>query len=122
MSILPTVTKIFERFMQSQLPVHISQCLSPFLYGYRTGFSTQAALLSLIERWKIMLHNKGCASTVLRELSKVFSTKNYKLLTAKLYTYGFSKKVRKLILSSLKHRKQRVKINATSSSWVDLIC
>ena len=39
-SVLPTVTKIFERLMQSQLNEHINQFLSPSLCGYRTGFSS----------------------------------------------------------------------------------
>ena len=50
-SVLPTVTKIFERLMQSQLNEHTNQFLSPFLCGYGTGFITQTALLSLIEKW-----------------------------------------------------------------------
>ena len=43
------------------------------------------------------------------------------LLTAKLHTYGFHKEALKLI-SYLKHRKQKVKVNTTFSFWVDLIC
>ena len=68
-----------------------------------------------------MLHNKGYASIFLMDLSKVFNTINDELLTANFHTYGFSKKVLKSFLSFLKHRKQRFKVNATSSSWVDLI-
>ena len=59
MSVLPRITKIFERLMQSQLNEHINQFLSPFLCAYRTWFSTQTALLLLIKSWKIMLDNKG---------------------------------------------------------------
>ena len=51
MSVLPTVTKIFERLMQSQLNEHTNQFLSPFLCDYGTGFITQTALLSSIEKW-----------------------------------------------------------------------
>ena len=69
-----------------------------------------------------MLDNKGYAGTVLMNLSKAFCTINYELLTAKLHVYGFSNKALKLILSYLEHRKQRVKVNTTFSSWVDLIC
>ena len=105
MSVLPTVTKIFKRLMQSQLNEHINHFLSPFLYGYRTGFSQQTALLSLIERWRIMPDNKGYAGTVLMDLCKPFDTINYELLTVKLHSYGFSKDAVKLILSYLKHRK-----------------
>ena len=68
-SVLPMVTK---RLMQSQLNEHINQFLSPFLCGYRTGFSTQTARLLLIERWKIILDNKGSAGNVLMELSRAF--------------------------------------------------
>ena len=68
-----------------------------------------------------MLDNKGYAGAVLMDLSKAFDTINYDILTAKLHTYGFSKDALKLILSYSKHRKQRVKVNTTFSSWVDLI-
>ena len=104
------VTKIFERLMQSQLNEHINQFLSPFLCGYRTGFSSQTALLSLIERWKIMLDKKEYTDAVLMDLSKAFDTIDYELLIAKLHTYGFSKAEFKLILSYLKRRKQKVKV------------
>ena len=68
-SVLPMVTK---RLMQSQLNEHINQFLSPFLCGYSTGFSTQTAWLLLIERWKIILDNKGSAGNVLMKLSRAF--------------------------------------------------
>ena len=43
-SILPTVSKIFERIMQKQITDYIGKFLSPFLCGYGKGFSTQYAL------------------------------------------------------------------------------
>ena len=121
-SVLPTVTKIFERLMWKQLNEHINQFFSPFLCGYRTGFSTQTALLSLIEKWKTILDKKGYADAILMDLSKIFNTINYELLIAKLSVYGFSRNALRLILSYLKDRKQRVKVNIAFSSWVDLIC
>ena len=89
--------------MQSQLNEHTNQYLSPFLCGYRTGFISQTALPSLIERWQITLDNKAHAGAVLMDLSKAFDTINYELLIAKLHTYVFSKDTLKLILSYLKH-------------------
>ena len=77
MSVLPTVNKIFEILMQTRFNEHINGFLSPFLCGYRTGFCTQTALLLLIERWKIMLDNKGYAGAALMNLSKAFDTINY---------------------------------------------
>ena len=49
-SVLPTVSKIFERIMQKQISDYIGKFLSPFLCRYRKGFSTKYALLTLIER------------------------------------------------------------------------
>ena len=47
-SVLPPVSKIFERLMQKQINEHIKNKLSPYFYGYRKGFTTRYALLSLI--------------------------------------------------------------------------
>ena len=73
-----------------------------------------------------MLDNKGYTGAILMDLSKAFDTVNYKItnywLIAKLNVYGLSNEVIKLILSYLRNRKQRVKVNTTFSSWVDLIC
>ena len=69
-SVLPTISKIFERLMLKQIVSYIEKFLSPYLCGYRKGFSTQTALLSLIERWKITLDNKGYAGAILMDLSK----------------------------------------------------
>ena len=91
--------------MQSQLSEHINQFLFPFLCGYRIGFSTKTTLRSFIEKWKILLDNKGYTGTVLMDLFKDFDTINYELLTAILHTYGFSKEALKIILNYLKHRK-----------------
>ena len=51
-SVLPCLSKVFERIIQSQLLTYIEEHLSPFLCGYRKGFSAQFALISLIENWK----------------------------------------------------------------------
>ena len=51
-SVLPTVSTIFERLMLKQISEYTSQFLSPFLYGYRKGCSTQTILVWLIEKWK----------------------------------------------------------------------
>ena len=58
-SVLPIISKEFEKFMQNQINVHIKSFLSPYLCGYRKGFNSQHALISLIERWRKSLDNKG---------------------------------------------------------------
>ena len=65
--------------------------MSPFLCGYRQDFNTQYALLSLIEKRKNTLDNKGYTGVALMNLSKAFGTINHELLIAKLHADGFSK-------------------------------
>ena len=120
-SVLPIVSKVFEKIMHDQISQYINSFLTPYLCGYRKGFSTQQALLSLIEKLKIVLDSKGCGGAVLTDLSKAFDTINHDLLIAKLYAYGFSKESLKLIKSYLSNRWKRVKVNLSFSSWSELI-
>ena len=94
---LPVVSKIFERIMHKQMSLHVDNFLSPYLRGYRKGFSTQEALPSLIEKWKNILDKKGCGGAVLMDVSKASDTLNQDLLIAKLHGYGFTTETLKLI-------------------------
>ena len=40
-SVLHTVSRMFEKLLQKQLHNYISKFLSPFLCGYRKGYSTR---------------------------------------------------------------------------------
>ena len=51
-NVFPSASKFFERIIHRQVSSYVDQFLSIFMCGYRKGFSTQQALLSLIERWK----------------------------------------------------------------------
>ena len=68
-SVLLVVSKIYERIMQKQITLFAEVLLSPYLCGYRKGLSTQRELLSLIERWKRILDEKGYRGAVLMDLS-----------------------------------------------------
>ena len=110
------VSKIYERIMQKQSLKYIDKHLSPHLCGYRKGYSTQTALISMLEKWKLSTDNKGFAGGVLMDLSKAFDTINHPLLLAKLRSYGFSKQALAIICSYLLNQKQRIKINNAFSS------
>ena len=115
-SVLPSVSKSFERIIQKQFANYVDEFLSPYLCGYRKGFNTQYTLLSLIEKWEKELDNKGYAGAILMDLSKAFDTINHKLLIAKLYAYGFLKDALKLKNSYVSDSWQRTKIDKSFSS------
>ena len=64
------------------------------------------ALVSMFEKWKLSIDNKGFVGGVLMDLSKVFDTINHHLLLAKLYAYGFNKQALAIICSYLPNRKK----------------
>ena len=116
-SILPTVSKIYERIMYRDIELYMQKCLSPKLCGFRKGYSTQHALIAMIEMWKKALDKNENAAAVLTDLSKAFDCINHELLIAKLEAYGFSKPALTYVYSYLKDRFQRTKVNNTFSSW-----
>ena len=120
-SILPVVSKIFERIMQNQMKSYIDKYLSPFLCGYRKGYNAQYALTAMIEKWKKSLDNKGIAGAILMDLSKAFDTINHELLIAKLGAYGFDESALTIIANYLSDRWQRTKINTSFSTWMELL-
>ena len=121
-SVLPIISKVFEKLMQNQINLHIKYFLPPYLCGYRKGFNSQHALISLIGRWRKSLDNKGYGGTVLLNPSKAFYTLNHDLLIAKLRMYGFFDiKTLKPLHSYLTKRWQRTKVNSSFSKWSELL-
>ena len=122
-SLLPVVSKLFERIMQKQMKAFIETFLSKYLCGYRKGFNSQYALLAMIEKWKKCLDGKvGFAGAILMDLSKAFDTINHELLIAKLEAYGFEQSALETMHSYLSNRWQRTKVNSSFSTWKELLC
>ena len=112
---------MFERIMQKQINDFIISFLSPYLCGYRKGFNTQHALLTLVENWRKSLDSKGFGGAILMNLSKAFDTLNHDLLLAKLHVYGFQHDALKLCYSYFSKRWHRTKVKTSFSSWEELI-
>ena len=122
-SLLPVVSKLFERLMQKQIIAYIEKLLSPYLCGYRKGFNSQYALIAMIEKWKKCLDGDGgFAGAIMMDLSKAFDTINHELLIAKLEAYGFEENSLNTVHSYLSDRWQRTKVNTSFSSWRELLC
>ena len=106
--------------MYDQVLSYINKFLSPYLFGYRKGHSTEQCLFIMTEIWRKALDNKSVAGAVLTDLSKAFDCLSHDLLIAKLQAYGLGKTALKFIYDYLKDRKQRTKINGVYSSWREL--
>ena len=119
-SLLPIISKIFERDMYNQILNHINSYLSPYLFGFRKGYSTELCLSVMIEQWKKALDNKQCVGAVLTDLSKAFDCINHELLIAKLEAYGFQNSSLNFIYNYLSKRYQRTKVKNAYSSWREI--
>ena len=120
-SILPSISKVFERLMFRQITHYVDTIISPYLCGFRKGYSPQHALLRLKDILNKSLDNNEMVGLFMMDLSKAFDCIPHDLLIAKIHAYGFDKSSLKLIYSYLKDRQQRVKVNAEYSSWKDIL-
>ena len=57
-SILPSVSKIFEKSMYEDINKFMNDKLSPYLCGFRKGYNTQYCLMFMLEKWKKALDKK----------------------------------------------------------------
>ena len=120
-SLLPALSKVFEKLISKQLQQFMQNKLSKYLCGFRKGFSTQYALLQLLQVWQKTLSNSGRVGTILMDLSKAFDCLAHDLLVAKLGAYGLGYYALKLLLNYLSDRKMRVRIGANFSEWVNVL-
>ena len=120
-SILPALSKISERLISYQINDYMKDKLSKYLCGFRKGMSAQNCLLFMIEKWRKCLDRHGKAGVILTDLSKAFDCLVHDLLIAKLRAYGFDYLSLKLIYSYLSDRLQRVRVNASFSSWREIL-
>ena len=115
-SLLPHVSKVFERIIYKQINIYMQDKLSKHITGFRKSHGTQHSLMTMLEKWKSALDKGENICVLFMDLSKAFDTINHDLLLAKLKAYGFSINALDLMCSYLKNRKQSVQINNSFSS------
>ena len=116
-SILPVISKIYERLMYDRMYKYFDQIFPKFQCGFRKRFGTQNCLLYMIENWKEFLDEGNHYGALLTDLSKAFDCIMYDLLIAKLQAFGFDNDSLNFICNYLVGREQRVKINLSFSTW-----
>ena len=96
-SLLPHLSKIFERIIYKKINVYIESKLSKFVIGFKKLNGTQHSMITMLEKWRKALNKKEHTCILLMEISKAFDTTNQDLLLAKLHAYGFSKNALNLV-------------------------
>ena len=109
------------KYLFQQMSSFVDNVIFPYLCGFRKGYSTQHALLLLMNKINKSLELKQKVGLRMMDLSKAFDCISHDHIIAKLYAYGFDKGSLKFIYSYLKGRCQRVKINTNYSSWKDIL-
>ena len=111
-SVLPTISKIFENVMQTQLMEYFTShnLLASQQYGFRSNRSTELATLKLIDRNVNCMNQNSCPINIYLDLSQAFDSLNYEILLFKLQYYGLQAKALLLLSSYLYERSQYVQI------------
>ena len=118
-TILPTLTKFFEKCMFSQRSAYFDEIFSNYQYGFRKGYSTQQCLLALLEKGKTEVDKSIVFGAWLTDLWKAFYCLNHELLIAKLNVYGFTLPTLKLAHDYLPDIKQGTRVNNSYSTWFE---
>ena len=91
-SLLPTLSKIFERVIHTQLYTYFDEnkLLSEQQYGLREKHSTELAAVKLVDYINHEMDIGNTPEAIFIDLSKAFDTLNFDILIHKLQFYGLS--------------------------------
>ena len=121
-SILPSVSKVFERVMHNQLNNFFTQFKIYYKsqYGFRPKHSTELAAVEMTDRIFTSMDDNNIPINIYLDLSKAFDTLDHNILLKKLKFYGIRNKSLDLLTNYLTNRKQFVQFNETKSELLSI--
>ena len=111
-SILPYFSKLFEKIISDKLfnYLHSFNLLYPLQFGFRTGYSTEFAMIHFLDMLTDAIDKKLSVGLSL-DLSKAFDMVPHDILLAKLSYFGIRGSIHCWFASYLNNRYQRVFFN-----------
>ena len=121
-SLLPTISKIFERILYNQLYEYFNSnnLLAEQQYGFRSNHSTEYATIKFVDHISKEMESGNTPAALYIDLSKAFDTLSFDILLYKLSHYGIKDNAFNLLKSYLTDRKQFVVFNNQNSETTDI--
>ena len=121
-SILPTISKIFERHISTQLQSYFDayNILHQTQSGFRQNHSCQTALTHMIDSWLNDIDAGKYVGAIFLDLRKAFDLVDHTILLHKLELYHFSKRSVMFFKSYLTKRSQTIKVNNMQSELLQV--
>ena len=122
---LSYLSKLLERVVAEQLISHfdINNYLDKFQSAYRTGYSTETALLKVLNDSLVSINSGNLVLLVLLDLSAAFDTINHTLLLQRLTSIaGIKDTALQWFASYLSGRSQTVLVGSSFSESSELTC
>ena len=116
-SILPVLSKVFERLIMKQLCnfIEINNIYSSAQAGYRRNHSTNAILIKMRDDILNAMNKSKVTLSILGDFRKAFNTVDYTVLIKKLSKLDMSPEFLHLILSYISDRSQYIQIDSNKS-------
>ena len=121
-SILPVLSKIFERVTLNQLTQYFEKhdLLTGFQHAYRKFHGTVTCLFELLNEIYQLIDNKNKVAIVSLDLSKAFDTINHQLLIQKLKSFNLKSNATDFLQSYLSNRMQVTKLDRFTSTFEEV--
>ena len=122
-SLLPTISKIFERIIYNQLYQYFNdnELLAEQQYGFRAQHSTEYAAIKLFDHISKEMDSGNTPTALYIDLSKAFDTLSIDIILQKLKYYGVMGTELRLLTDYLTNRKQYVVYNNHCSDITDRV-
>jgi retron-type reverse transcriptase len=121
---LSNFNKILEKLMYKRLLKFLEwkSVLFDKQFVFRQGYSTQYAMLSIIDKIQKAIDNRSTRCGIFLDFSKAFDTVNHNILVNKLEYYGVRGVAKDWFASYLHNIKQVVTVNNVTSGQCAVTC